>query len=268
MSKSIKLTLLFFILSSMVKGKETDSLSFIAKFHSIGVATGINQLKENNLHAKVHSGPLFGLRYSRDKIRKQEGYKQKITKLFLEAKYSPLKTKYEGAPTSLALNFSLGYRYSILLITKNNIQYFLGPALKLNYTLAYYSNWDDSHLYWADFISAGINNTLLYTINGNKNLTFSMDVPLLTLTSRPVENRQYKIDDLSLKGIVKNLHDNRQVGSLNVLFFCDPEIEYSYFISPGIQQSICYSLQFIFVKNRYSQDFKNLFHGITFKVKF
>jgi len=226
------------------------------------VAVGLNQIKEENLHPKVHAGLLWNFSYARDKL------KSKFSSFDINIGYSEVRTQLEDLNKTVNLNLLLQYGYTFKLFSSEKLRDFLGPQARLNYSLAFYPNWDESHLYWADYWSAGITNILVYNINPKQNIIARIEMPIVSLSSRPELNRQYKIDETSLTGVINNLHSNLQFGSVERVFYLTAGFEYQIVLSNRISEAIGYSFQYARVNASNGNPFQNINHGLVLKIYF
>ncbi len=194
-------------------------------WNSISADIGLRQIKDKNIHEKVHYGFLFDLQYG------FWGTKHNIFALQAGLAFSPLKTQYEDYFASYNICFFISYFYDFKLpevtIKNTSLGFYLGSYGGLFYSAAMYPNWDESHLYWADKAEIGIHAMALWKI-GEKNrllLTFQ-GLPVLSVISRPEPDRQYKMDDFSFSGVVKELHSNLEFASLNKNISVNLSLEY------------------------------------------
>ena len=255
----IIVTLLFFLHSSLCFGQEVNTLS---KQNSFQVDVILNQLKEENLHPKVHSGVGFGLHYSH--LRK----KSNQTQFEIGLQFSRPKTKYESLAASMNIQLFANYAYLLNGITKNKFTHTLGPEIELHYNLSLYPNWDESHLYWADYLGLGIRNKLEYQLNEKKALTLDVSVPFASLISRPEFDRMYKIDDISVGGILGSMHSNLEGALWNHSFIVKSRLEYLFQISERLTQAICYSFNYSRFRAKEGLPFQNVQYLIGLKLYF
>jgi len=255
----IIVTLLLFLHSSLCFGQEVKTLS---KQNSFQVDVFLNQLKEENLHPKVHSGAGYGLLYSG--LRK----KRNQTQFEIGLQFSRPKTKYESLAASMNIQLFSNYAFLFNGITNNKFAYQLGPELGLHYNLSLYPNWDESHLYWADYLGLGLRNTFNYQLNGKHALTFNISVPLVSLISRPELDRIYKIDDISVGGIFGSMHSNLEGVLWNHSFIAKSRFEYHFQITDHLTQSICYSFNYSRIQAKAGLPLQNLQHLIGLKLYF
>lgn len=223
---------------------------------------GVNQLKDENLHTKVHTGILYGLTYEYSK------QSQNISNFSIGLRYSRLKTNYEELSASANIQLFGDYNYLFGTVKRKRFSYFLGPEIKLNYNLSFYPNWDESHLYWACCIEIGVRNKLSFQINEHQSLVMDLSLSLFSVLSRPELDRQYKIDDISFGGIIQNMHSNLQGGTINKSFFVSIQTEYQFHISEKITQAICYSYDYRRVKGNEGNPFQSSRHQIGLKIYF
>lgn len=223
---------------------------------------GMIQIKEENLHPKVHKGLLYVLQYEHAR------QKRNISTFTITLGYSRLKTKYEDLSATANIQLSGNYSYLFEAVKGKDLKYTIGPALLLYYNLSYYPNWDDSHLYWGNSLDLGIKNNLHYRINDKQSLVVDLELSLFSVFSRPGLNRQYKIDDISFSGVIKNLHSNLEGGTINKsLLFC-LQAEYQFHISNKTTQAICYSYDYRRFKSSVGLPFQNSLHKTGLKIYF
>ena len=136
------------------------------------------------------------------------------------------------------------------------------------YNLSFYPNWDESHLYWGSSFNIGIGNKLNYQINDKQTLVIDLDISLFSVFSRPELDRQYKIDDISFGGIIKNIHSNLETGTMNKSVLATFQSEYQFRISKKITQAICYSYNYERLKSDEGLPFQGSLHQIGLKIYF
>lgn len=248
---------LVFFHASLCFSQEVKTRS---KQNSFQVDVLLNQLKEGNLHPKVHSGVGIGLLYSH--LRK----KRNQTQFEIGVQFSRPKTKYESLAASMNIQLFSNYAFLFNGITKNKFTYNLGPELGLHYNLSRYPNWDESHLYWADYLGLGFRNIFNYQLNGKHALTLNISVPLVSVISRPELDRMYKVDDISVGGILGSMHSNLEGALWNHSFIAKSRVEYHFQIADHLTQSICYSFNYSRVQAKAGLPLQNLQHLIGLKL--
>ena len=234
--------------------------STLLKLNSFQLDAGINLLKEENLHPKVHGGAVFGILYSN--LRTKSNHKQ----FDIGIQFSRLKTEYESLAATMNIQLFANYAYLFNGITNDKFTYNIGPKLGLHYNLSLYPNWDESHLYWADYLCLGLRNKLKYQLNEKQALTVDLSIPVFSLISRPELNRIYKIDNISAGGIINSMHSNLKGALWNHSFIIKSRIEYCFKINNRIKQAICYSLNYSRLMEKEGLPFQNLQHLIGLKI--
>ena len=229
---------------------------------NLGIYVGGAQVKEYNLHPKVHSGIVYGLEYSR------RWQKIHAHVLDVEAGFSKQKTQYEEAAVSPFVQLSASYSYLIKVQEASEpLSFYAGPQVGVYYKLGHYPNWDDSHLYWADNLSAGVSGMGTYRA-GSGLILLRTSLPVLSLVSRPERYRPYKIDDVSVNGILRNMNSSWEPAFLTNMRGLKSEIEYRYPINPRYSQSIGYRFQYLYMNAGSDSPFVHLQHSLTLKMNF
>lgn len=228
--------------------------------NSFQLSLSLNQLKEENLQSIVHSGPAFGLSYSRMSAGKRTKH------LGMELNYSRPKTKFESLPASLTIQLSLNYSFLIQEYKTQNYFLKFGPELRLRYNLSYYPNWGDSHLYWADKLAMGLHTHLQYRLTKERQLITGLSIPLFSAFSRPEASRLYKIDDVTVGGVPGNMHSQPTLALWGQSFFVTMQMEYRLQLNDRIAHAICYSFDYTRIKKKEEGSFQNLRHLIGFKL--
>jgi hypothetical protein len=228
---------------------------------SLEVDFGTNQVKDKNLHNKVHSGILTSIMYNR--------YKSNGTLSNFSAgiSFSALKTAYENEAESLNAGITLGYRKLFYLLKNENLLIASGPSTRLNYNFNYFPNWDESHLYWANQLNLGLSNMALIRLNKSKNLLFDFTISVVSLASRPEIEREYKYDNLTFRGVVDSFHSNISLLTLNKALDLNFRTEYQ-FSGKKISPAILYELYLLKLQTSVSNNFINNHHKIGLKFYF
>ncbi len=234
--------------------------SSITGFHGIGLKVGMIQLKERNLAPVAHGGMLAGGSYEFRKIKRQ------LHTVAFSAGYARPKTGYEGSAVSMHLDVSLYYSNGFLLLRKNNWDLFAGPMIGCDYSLSIYPNWDESHLYWADIWYLGGHTTVSADLPRNRSVLLSLRLPIAALCSRPEQNRQVKIDDVSAAGILSSMHGNINPGLLNRIFVCSVQCEYLFPVFDTKREGIGYAFSYSSIAVPHGQPLQTLSHSITLRV--
>jgi hypothetical protein len=235
----------------------------VTRTNCLKVSVGSHQVEEELLLPKVHRGYLLNFSYNRDRLSQE-----RLSSFLFELGYSRVKIKYEPLPATVFVSFLFQYDYSFLLAGHDKFRYFLGPLGRLNYSFAMYPMWDDSHMYWGNYMSFGARNTFIYKISPRKNLLAKVEIPVVSIASRPPSDRLYKIDDTSFGGIMSNMHSDLNAGSVETVFFLSTDVDYQFGISQKTMESVGFSVQYLRIKNRNSESFQDLYYLFTFKIYF
>jgi hypothetical protein len=255
----LNLYILFLVLGGSLFAQEpVDSI----KLNSLQFDFGMNQIKEENIHPKVHSGTIAGLSFNRHIQSKN------ISDLGISIRYSRVKTVYEDLSATVNAQITGDYRYLFKTFSKCRLMYAVGPEAYICYIVSYYPNWDDSHLYWANQISLGASNLFSYQISKSKTLVFDLRFSVLSFISRPEKDRQYKIDDLSFGGIMKSLNSNFESGSVDKSLRIAYQMEYQIHFNPKFTQAICYEYDYVKIKGKESFLFQANSHRLALKIYF
>ena len=252
--RSFLITIAFFFTG------EICSQTFLRNNIDLGI--GFNQVKEENLHPKVHSGvilqPSFHHRFK----------SHHISELAWAMGYSKVKTRFEDLKASVNLQLNSSYRYLIKHTERENFSLATGPGLNMRYHVSYYPRWDDSHLYWANQVNLSLENQLVYRINKARLVKGHLGLSLLSLISRPMADRQYKIDDLSFRGIVENFHSFSEFGSVDKAMELSYGIEFYNQPFPTRAYGIFYAFEHRRIQGVTSNLFQSNIQQIGFKQYF
>jgi len=244
MKIKIFLVSVMILLVIRIKGQEPPPDSTPHKIYSVNLQFGINQIKEKNLLPLVHRGTLTELSVETEKI------KSSLRQFQASFVYSRLKTNLEEMAKSGNIKLGFNYSCNFPIYQNSNLSYYLGPRTSLYYSYMLYPNWDDSHGYWADYLSFGLNNVLSVKREHEREWFTSLNIGLLSLFSRPDAIRPYKMDDSTFGGIVKALNSNIATGFINKALQINFKTEYRFPLFLTKQEAITYSLDI----NRFSSD--------------
>jgi hypothetical protein len=131
---------------------------------SLQLDFGVNQLKEENIHLKVHTGMVTGFSYNHYLRSKN------ISDFGITIKWSRAKTAYEDLSGTANAHIIGNYRYLFKTYCQGKIIYAVGPEINIHYNLGLYPNWDESHLYWANQFSLNADNVSLSILSYLKGL--------------------------------------------------------------------------------------------------
>jgi hypothetical protein len=247
MKTKILIIQLLILISTLVKGQDTQLSSDHDKTYSVNFQLGLNQIKEMNLLPLVHKGRLTELSFEIEKV------KGSLRQFQFSLLYSRIKTEAEELPKSGNIKLGLDYSYNFLIIQKNKLRYYLGPQASLCYSYMLYPNWDDSHGYWADYLSFGPNNILSLAVKNESEWFTSLDFSLVSFFSRPEEIRPYKMDDSSVGGILKALNSNIETGTINRALQINFRTEYRFPVFVDKREAITYDMNIIRLSQKSEQ---------------
>jgi hypothetical protein len=243
-----------------IMGQEPPPSSTAHKIYSFNLQFGMNQIKEKNLLPLVHKGTLTELSVETEKV------KNSLRQFQASFVYSRVKTNLEEMAKSGNIKIGLNYSYNFLIYHTANLIYYLGPKTSLCYSYMLYPNWDDSHGYWADYLSFGLNNVLSVKREHEREWFTSLNIGLVSFLSRPDEIRPYKMDDSSFGGIMKALNSNIAPGSINKALQINFKTEYRFPVFLTKREAITYNLDI----NRFSSDnaepFIQIIHMLGLKI--
>lgn len=229
-------------------------------YHGLELSFGINQTKEENLHPKVSTGTITRISYAFEK-RKKVWHQFHFT-----LGHSRLKTQLEDLSKSIHLQLNTAYSWNYPLVQKRRVKYYLGPEASIAWNAAFYPNWDDSHLYWADCYSVGARNGVSIELKNETEFASFLSIPLFSVFSRPELYRLYKIDDTDFSGILRNLNSNLTPAHLVNVFYIRWQTEYRFPVFKGKRQAFTYHLEYNRVKHDTGNTFSRLLHQIGIKL--
>lgn len=223
---------------------------------------GVKQVKEVNLVPKVHRGMAYSLSYN---YYLQEERSFRV--LEIEAAYAGLHSRYEKPAASQYLQLKASYSFLFSLYHNEYFSFYAGPQAGFGYGLGFYPNWDDSHLYWADYIGAG--GAGLITYRREKGIwLLKTTLPVFSMISRPEKSRQYKIDDISAGGIIKNMNSHWEPAFPDRNFASGTGLEYLHPSGNKLSLSIGYSFHYLYMKADKGSPFLSVDNSLTFKLFF
>ena len=260
MKTNILLISFLILTGSLIKGQEKDSLPRYYKTYSVNVQLGVNQIKEMTLLPLVHRGTLTEVTFETEKI------KNTLRQFQFSMTYSRLKTGMEEMSKSGNIKIGLGYSFNFLVYKKNNLRYYLGPKTSVCYSYMLYPNWDDSHGYWADYLSFGASNILSVSLKHENEWFTSLNFGLVSFFSRPEETRPYKMDDSSLGGILKALNSNIEAGSMNKALQINLRSEYRFPVFVTKREAITYSMDIVRFSQKDEHPVIQIIYSIGIKI--
>jgi len=251
--------LMLLFVSSISYGQDsgTDVKEKLVK--SFEFKTGAVQQKESNLHNKVFDGFNYTFQFSRLKQR------QNLSALHISLGNSHLKTDVENGFSSANASLTLDYHYIFPLYSKGRWGVLSGFGSNLNYNLGYFWIWDESHLYWANFLSVNLSQRISYEVSKNRVFVMDLTVPVFLFLSRPETERNFKMDDLSFLGVINSLHYKPELMFPTRSNFLNVKVEYQYQRKNRFHPFLSYSFNYFNMKTTYSNRAQIVQHLIGLK---
>jgi len=174
-----------------------------------------------------------------------------------------VKSQIEGTRRSIIGNFQLLFDHK----KKLNSNFRLGYTFQALYKDGFYKNIDQSHLYWLNFIGGGLSTSYSIDLNTSSQLSLAFRLPLLGFITRNEEDRLYKLDDPSLKNIIKLNHRNYTFST--VTGFTNPsfEINYDYIFNSKYTLSIFARSEYTYFETSANVPYKEMQNGIGLRLK-
>jgi hypothetical protein len=260
MKTKILLIQILILIGPLIKGQDARLSSDHDKTYSVNFQLGLNQIKEMNLLPLVHKGRLTEISFETEKI------KSSLRQFQFSLLYSHIKTGVEEMPKSGNIILGLDYSYNFLIFQKNNLRYYFGPQASLCYSYMLFPNLDDSHGYWADYLSFGPNNILSVLAKDEREWFTSLNFSLISFFSRPEEIRPYKMDDSSVEGILKALNSNIESGSVNRSLQINFKTEYRFPVFVNKREAITFDLNIIRLSQKNEQPIFQLIWQVGIKI--
>jgi len=258
--KTIFLFIFILILTgNQIKGQGKDSLSH-HKIYSINLQIGLNQIREMNLLPLVHKGTLTELSFETEKV------KESMRQFQFYFGYSRVRTSVEELFPSANIRLGLNYSYNFLIFQKNNLKYYLGPQSSLGYTLMTYPNWDESHSYWANYLTIGANNIFSVFLRNESEWFTSLNFSLAGFFSRPEEVRPYKMDDYTAGGVLKAFNSNIEPGLMNNLLQINFKTEYRFPVFITKREAITFNMEILRISGNGGQPVLQIINRIGLKI--
>ena len=242
------------------RGQDTMGTATPVSFHVLGITIGVNQVKEEHLLPRVHTGSITTLSYS------HRHHGERYQDFRFELGFSRILATPEDLTKSANAMITSTYSYCFKAIDEPSINYYIGPQAKLAYSIFFYPNWDDSHLYWGNSFSLGISNIAFHSFQNDTKLFATFSIALLSLYSRPDIPRLYKIDDISFGGMVSNVHKNLKLGFPPMATSLHCEIEYQFPVFQTKTEAVFYSFDYAKIARGKAFPFTQLFHKLGLRI--
>ncbi|HPR31809.1 MAG TPA: hypothetical protein PLK12_06930 [Prolixibacteraceae bacterium] len=254
------LILLFFLsLTGRAFARQTGDVP--EKQNKISIGLGYAQYKDENLHPKAFRGLSLHVAYFHSVERRT------ISEYSFGLNTSFLNTRYESFPGAYGLSLNGNYHYLFPVAGNDRWHYFIGPAAGFQYGTHAFFNWDESHLYFANYLGGGVSNRLIYNFD-KRSIVFDVGIPLLAVIFRPSPNRLYKIDDMTFGGIIKNLAGNPEFALPNHHFDINVRLEYRLKTSKRKSSSVAYNFRYHFMQANGGEPYRNVTQTLSYQFFF
>ena len=211
--------------------------------HYLSLQTGINQLRDELLLPKVSTGTVTRLNYGFERNRNF------LSQFSLHMGYSRLRNTYEDVSKTVNLEFHSRYGLGILAASAAKLRMYIGPEAGVTYNATYFPNWDESHLYWASYITLGVKGNLVMNLKNRTEWVSSLSLPVVSAFSRPPRYRDYKIDDLDAGGVIRQLNSHYRAGLWNRLFNMRFSTAYRFPAGRRRLESVYYTFEYLYAQN-------------------
>jgi hypothetical protein len=255
MKKSIFSAIILLFMASLLFGQ----VPMKAKFTTLQLQFGANQLKEENLMPKVHGGTKTNF------VAGYELRRDNYSDYLFSLGWSRVKTGYEDLSATANWDISFAWSYGFSVADNDHFQYWLGPVADLSYDFAFYPMWDDSHLYWANYISIGAKNIASLQFGDDKELFATLSLPLASVFSRPDARRLEKAEDLDLGEIMEKANSDWKAGTWNRAIPLRFTAEYRFPAFRNKMEAFTYSFSYIRLKGDNSDPYQRLSHQFGLK---
>jgi len=232
--------------------------------HNYGITFGLNgyQVKEKVLCNVKHSGRFFSGGFSFE-----QSSESSLQNLELYFTINKLKSRYDPDNKSIVINPFIHFSYKKKVrVINQKLSLYAGGITGGTWHLAFYENWDDSHLYWLTNYFIGVDGKAVYRISGKSDFFIGMNMPVLSLVSRPPALILYKMDNPDFSYALNKMHENIGLTSLHRHFMFDMNIGYTYEFSDKFKQRFFWRMCYIHNSMENSKVISIMTH--TFGIKF
>ncbi|MFH1196476.1 MAG: hypothetical protein V1720_12300 [bacterium] len=245
-----KLLFISFLLFSVGNYEAQDSAS--TSLHHIGFSFGLDQIKEENLIPKVHSGLISFVSY------RLETKNNTYNVFDFNFGYGIVNTEIENEAVSFNFQLSAGYCYDLFIVESNILKYYLGPKIAYTSSLAEYGNFDEAHAYWGNYLSLGASNVIFLNVDSGKYFVFNLDLSVFGFYTRPEYNRLYSNEYWTVSHIFEIMNSHYKFGFPNNAFQLRASAEYRTGIWDSNYLSLALSVYFSRIKAADGKPLKEL----------
>lgn len=220
--------------------------------HYLGFSFSLDQIKEENLIPKVHSGLISIVSY---RLETKNNYYNVFDFNF---GYGIVNTEIENEAVSFNFQLSAGYCYDMLIVESSILKYYLGPKIAYTSSLAEYGNFDEAHAYWGNYLSVAASNVAFMYINPKNYFVFNLDLSVFGFYTRPEYNRLYANEYWTFSNIVNIMNSHYKLGFPNNAFQLSASAEYRTEIWDSNYLSLALSVYFSRIKAADGKPLKEL----------
>lgn len=239
----------------------TDSL-----YTDFGISIGLNnyQVRETVLNNIRHSGFFPALGFSFDWY--QNHIRSKV-ELFLMV--NMLKSRYEEEVSPIVITPAINYRQVRKVAEYDpDLHLFIGGIAGIHSHMAFFDNWDDSHIYWMTSYFAGFNGLITYGDPQGPSGYLELSLPLLSLVSRPPERFDYKVINDDFSWIMKEIHRDMKFTTIHEHMVIDMDLGYNFVHSDSFRQKVFWRISYINSQLSGSKELAILTHTIGTSLLF
>ena len=231
-----------------------------------GISLGLSnyQVREEVLNNLRHSGTLFSLGLSHTR---PTGLSLKTCRFNVTV--STMKSRYESESNSYALNTVLTYSYSrrVARLT-DKADLYVGGIIGLNQHLDFYDAWDESHIYWLTAYFLGPAGLMTYRKSEKSSFSIDVNLPLVSVVSRPPERFLYKEGDPTFSWIMGRIHDNLRLTSIHRHFAFDVTLGYTHGSVGGTKRFLFWRMTYLHNSMEYSKEISIATHTVGVALLF
>lgn len=225
--------------------------------NALSLSIDYSQIKEENVTPKTFTGPGFGGAL-------QRRYERDGSYSFLELSgYAVFpKTSTEKTLHSRLVSLALKYAYMVNEAFGNE-HLSVGAFAKASFKNAYYRNYQNTLLYWANFYGAGVAFALEEPLSEKYAFEAVFEMPLVGAAIRPSMTRSYQIQKTGIGNVIKvNNSDPNFALPGNYL---NPSLSLAILTSKlSLLRSVSYKYTHTKEKTDVSQPFHENNHALTF----
>jgi hypothetical protein len=228
--------------------------------NKIGFQIASNQVIEQNISPMVFRGFDIGFEYSN---RKEN---QLWNEFAIGIHGRTGGTRFEAIFSSASINLNITKSVCFLLLNHSKWRFYFGPSMHLRYGASIYFNWDESHLYHANFLALNSMSLLQYQANSFL-ISIKSSSSILSLVSRPRASHLNKYSDFTFPGILHELTIDPELGFNRKNHFIKSSVEFSRF-NHHPKSSLELGFEYQQTNTRDSETFKSFLLFLSYSLNF